>query len=233
MNRLLAALLLFACAVPALAASEAKGSKLSVTYSISRAGQAIGEIKETLEIAKGKYRLESTTIPVGVLAIFVKETIKKVSSGTLDSAGFRPQQYSYRRSAKPKKNLDAQFDWGKKTATFNFDGKSEAQALPEQLQDLLSLGYQLRYWPKGQDSLRLPVSNGKKITEYDLLRSGEEQLNVPAGSFRTTRYTRERTADDDGITVWVSDKLAAPIKITITEKKGAHTEQVLTRVTGE
>jgi len=228
-KRLLAALLL-CFAIPALAAN---GTKINATYSISRAGQAIGEIKETLVIAKGQYRLESTTIPVGVLAVFVKETIKKVSSGAHDSAGFHPQQYSYRRSAKPKTNLDAQFDWGKKIATFSFDGRSESQPLPEQLQDLLSLGYQLRYWPKAQDSLRLPVSNGKKITEYDLLRTGEETLTVPAGSFQTTRYTRERTADDDGITVWVSDKLATPIKITITEKKGAHTEQVLTRVTSE
>jgi hypothetical protein len=230
MKRLFATLFWIVLITPALAANS---TKLSAEYSVTRAGQAIGEIKETLEIAGGQYRLESTTIPVGVLAIFVKETIKKVSSGTHDSAGFHPQQYSYQRSAKPKKNLEAHFDRERQTATFNFDGRTESQPLPEQLQDLLSLGYQLRYWPKAQDSLQLPVSNGKKITEYNLLRAGEETLSVPAGNFHTTRYTRARSADDDGITVWLSDKLAAPIKITIEEKKGAQTEQVLTRVTSE
>lgn len=230
MKRLFTALLLIGFAIPALAAS---GAKLSAEYSVTRAGQAIGEIKETLAIADGQYRLESTTVPVGVLAIFVKEVITQISSGTHDGNGFQPRQFSYRRSAKPSKNLEARFDWEGKAAHFDFDGKSESHALPEQLQDRLSLGYQLRYWPKAQDSLRLPVSNGKKITEYNLVRGGEEMLSVPAGSFHTTRYARERTPDSDGITVWVSDKLAAPIKITIEEKKGAHTEQVLTRVTSE
>lgn len=230
MKHLLITALLLSLVAPALAANNVK---LSAEYSISRAGQAIGEIKETLEIANGQYHLESTTIPVGVLAVFVKETIKKTSSGTHDSSGFHPQQYSYQRSAKPNKNLEAHFDRDKHIASFHFDGRTETQPLPEQLQDLLSLGYQLRYWPKDLDSLRLPVSNGKKITEYDLLRVGEEQLSVPIGSFHTTRYTRERSADSDGITVWVSDKLAVPIKITIEEKKGAQTEQVLTRITSE
>jgi hypothetical protein len=230
MRRLLAALLLLGLAVPAPAANSVK---LSAEYSVLRAGQAIGEIKETLAIADGQYRLESTTVPVGVLAIFVKETIKKISSGTHDGGGFRPQQYSYQRSAKPKKNLEARFDFAKQTASFTFDGRTESQPLPERLQDLLSLGYQLRYWPKEQDSLRLPVSNGKKITEYNLQRAGEETLDVPAGSFHTTRYTREPNGDSDGITVWISDQLAAPIKIAIEEKKGAYTEQVLTRFTSE
>jgi hypothetical protein len=230
MNRLLAALFLTILITPALAAN---GTKLKVTYSITRVGQAIGEINETLDIAKGQYRLESTTIPVGVLAIFVKDIIKKTSSGAYDSLGYHPQQYSYQRSTKPQKNLDAHFDWKKHTATFNFDGKTESQALPEQLQDLLSLGYQLRFWPKAQDTLRLPVSNGKKITAYDLQRAGEEMLTVPAGRFQTTRYTRPYSPDHDGITVWVSDKVAAPIKVAIEEKKGIETEQVLTRVTSE
>jgi len=230
MNRLLAALFLTVLITPALAAD---GTKLKATYSITRVGQAIGEISETLDIAHGQYRLESTTIPVGVLAIFVKDVIKKTSSGAYDGQGYHPQQYSYQRSTKPQKNLDAHFDWKKHIATFNFDGKTESQALPEQLQDLLSLGYQLRFWPKAQDALRLPVSNGKKITEYNLQRAGEEMLTVPAGRFQTTRYTRPYSPDHDGITVWVSDKLAAPIKVAIEEKKGVETEQVLTRVTSE
>jgi hypothetical protein len=230
MNRLLATLFLTVLITPALAANS---TKLKATYSITRVGQAIGEISETLDIAQGQYRLESTTIPVGVLAIFVKDIIKKTSSGAYDGQGYHPQQYSYQRSTKPQKNLDAHFDWNKHTAIFNFDGKTESQALPEQLQDLLSLGYQLRFWPKAQDTLRLPVSNGKKITEYNLQRAGEELLTVPAGRFQTTRYTRPYSPDHDGITVWVSDKLAAPIKVAIEEKKGVETEQVLTRVTSE
>lgn len=230
MKHHLAALFLLTLSVPALAANP---SKVNTLYSVVRSGQPIGEIQESLEFTPGHYRLESTTIAVGVLAVFVKESIKQISSGTCDDSGFHPQQYSYQRSTKPQKNLEARFDRETKTATFNFDGKTETQALPEMLQDRLSLGYQLGYWPKAQDTLRLPVTNGKKITEYNLVRSGQETIRVPAGNFHTTRYAREHTADNEGITVWFSDQLAAPIKIIIEEKKGVQTEQVLTRVTSE
>ena len=216
--------------LPAWAASP---SKIHSVYSITRAGQAIGEIQETLTLSPGHYRLESSTIPVGVLAIFVKDTITQTSSGMYDETGFHPQQYTYQRSTKPQKNLDARFDWEKKTALFHFDGKSESHAMPEQLQDRLSLAYQFRYWPKAQDTLRLPVSNGKKITAYDLVRVGEETITVPAGRFLSTRYKRELSADDEGISVWYSEKFTAPIKIIVEEKKGVLTEQVLLRVTSE
>jgi Protein of unknown function (DUF3108) len=226
----LALLCLLLLNLPAWAASP---SKIHSVYSVQRAGQAIGEIQETLTLSSGHYRLESSTIPVGVLAIFVKDIITQTSSGMYDESGFHPQQYTYQRSTKPQKNLDARFDWEKKTALFHFDGKSESQAMPEHMQDRLSLAYQFRYWPKAQDTLRLPVSNGKKITAYNLVRTGEETISVPAGSFRSTRYTRELSADDEGISVWYSEKFAAPIKIIVEEKKGVLTEQVLLRVTSE
>ncbi len=229
-NRLLTALLCLGLTLPALAASP---TKLNVSYSITRAGQPIGEIQEVLEINGGNYRMESITKSVGVLAVFLKETITEISAGTIDANGFHPQQYTYRRNAKPGKNAEAKFDPEKQTATFNFSGKTESEALPSLLQDRLSLGYQLRYWPKAQSSLTLPVSNGKGITDYLVQRSGEETVSVPAGKFQTTRYTRERTKDHDGVSVWVNDRIAAPIKIVIIEKKGAQTEQVLTRVTSE
>lgn len=214
---------------PAMAAPV----KFSAVYNVIRDGQIIGEAKETLEISHNQYHLESTLTPLGIVAIFVKETFKQISNGEIDQTGFHPQQYAYQRSLKTDKNIDARFDWKTKTATFKFDGKSESQPLPLLLQDRLSLFYQFKYWPKSQTTQRLPMSNGKGITDYTIIRAGEETLTLPAGTFHTTRYVRERTPDDDGIMVWVSDKLAAPVKIVIDGKKGEQTEQVLTHVTSE
>lgn len=229
MMRVLIMLLLTGWLAPTLAAS----TPFSAVYSVSRDGLMIGETRETLEIAHHRYHLESTLTPVGVVAVFLKETFKQISSGEVGPGGFRPQQYAYQRSLKTDKDIDARFDWKTKTATFHFDGKSESKPLPDFLQDRLSLFYQLKYWPKGQDKLHIPMSNGKGITEYTIVRAGEETLKLPAGTFYTTRYVRARTPDDDGITVWVSDKLAAPVKIVIDGKKGEQTEQVLTHVTSE
>lgn len=229
MIRALIVVLLAAWLAPALAAP----ASFNAVYSVSRDGLVIGEARETLEIANKRYHLESTLTPMGVVAVFLKETFKQISSGEVGPTGFRPQQYAYQRSLKTDKNIDARFDWKTKTATFRFDGKSESKPLPNALQDRLSLFYQLKYWPKGKDKLLIPMSNGKGITEYTIVRAGEETLTLPAGTFRTTRYVRERTPDNDGITVWISDKLAAPVKIVIDGKKGEQTEQVLTHVTSE
>ena len=95
-----AALLLCLLSLPAWAANS---SKVASVYSVMRSGQAIGEIHETLTITPGHYRLESSTIAVGVLAVFVKETITQTSSGLCDETGFHPQQYTYQRSNKPQK----------------------------------------------------------------------------------------------------------------------------------
>jgi len=230
MKTLLALSMLCAASLPALAA---EANKINAQYSVSRAGQPIGEINDTLQLNQGQYQLESTTMAVGVVAVFVKEVITQISLGHYDAEGFHPQQFQYLRSTKPQKNLDARFDWKSKTATFHYDGKTETQPLPAQLQDRLSLGYQLRYWPKDLDSQTLPVSNGKTIHEYFIKREGEEMLSVPAGKFNTTRYTRERTKEQDGITVWVSPQAPVPIKIVVEEKRGAVNEQVLTRLTSE
>lgn len=227
--RTLLVLLLTVLSGPTLAAP----TKFSAVYNVLRAGQIIGEARETLEISHNQYHLESTLTPLGIVAVFVKETFKQISDGEIDKSGFHPQQYAYQRSLKTDKNIEAHFDWKTKIATFKFDGKSESQPLPALLQDRLSLFYQFKYWPKNKTTQRLPMSNGKGITDYTIIRAGEETLTLPAGTFHTTRYVRERTPDDDGIMVWVSDKLAAPVKIVIDGKKGEQTEQVLTHVTSD
>lgn len=210
-----------------LQAGAVLAEKLSVTYSVSRSGQEIGETQETFETHKDRYRIESIAKPKGIAAIFIADTFRIVSEGEFSDAGLHPLHFEYHRSTKPKKAILSDFDWTAKTLTAHFEGKTETHALPDNAQDRLSALYQLRYWPKGVDEAKLAISNGKSVKEHLYKRTGEETITVPAGTFRTTRYARERTADDDGIAIWVSDKLAAPVKVVIDEKKGAQNEQVL------
>ena len=218
--------LLLACVVtPALAAP----AQSTFTYSVSRGQEIIGEIQETLTIDAQRYKLESKTIPLGVAAIFVKDTILMSSEGGYSASGFRPEHFEYHRSTKPNKDVTARFDWTGKTAEFSYEGKTESQALPELLQDRLSALYHFRFLTKPPKTQTLPVSNGKKIENQLFKYSGEETLTLPIGKIKAIRYERERTPDDDGIALWINDQWAAPVKIVVTGKKGGQTEQVLKR----
>lgn len=214
---------LFAC-TPTLAAP----AQSTFIYSVSQGKEVIGEIQETLTLDAQRYKLESKTIPLGVAAIFVKDTITMSSEGGYGASGFQPERFEYHRSTKPKKDAIARFDWSGKTAEFSYEGKTESQALPELLQDRLSALYQFRFLkpPKTQT---IPVSNGKKIENQLFKYSGEETLTLPIGKIKTMRYVRERTPDDDGIALWINEQWAAPVKIVVTSKKGNQTEQVLKR----
>ncbi len=223
--QILVALLLTSILSPTMAAP----TQSTFTYSVSRGKEVIGEIQETLTIDAQRYKLESKTIPLGVAAVFVKDTITMSSEGGYSANGFKPEQFEYRRSTKPSKNAIARFDWAAMRAEFSYEGKTESQALPELLQDRLSALYQFRILKNPPKTLNLPVSNGKKIENQLFKNIGEETLTLPIGKVKATRYMREHTPDDDGITIWVSDQWAAPVKILVTSKKGGQTEQVLKR----
>lgn len=219
------ALLLVNLFAPAYAAP----TQSTFTYSISQGKEVIGEVQETLTIDAQRYKLESKTIPLGVAAVFVKDTITMSSEGAYGSNGFQPERFEFHRSAKPKKDAIARFDWTAKTCEFAYEGKTESQALPELLQDRLSALYQFRLLPKPPKTQNLPVSNGKKIENQLFKYIGEETLTLPIGKVKTLRYVRERTPDDDGIALWISEQWPAPVKIVVTSKKGNQTEQVLKR----
>ena len=210
---------------PALAAPV----QSTFIYNIIQGKEVIGEVQETLTIDAQRYKLESKTIPLGVAAVFVKDTITMISEGAYGNGGFQPERFEYHRSTKPKKDATARFDWAAKTAEFSYEGKTESQALPELLQDRLSALYQFRLLPKPPKTQTIPVSNGKKIENQLFKYGGEETLTLPIGKIKALRFVRERTPDDDGIALWISEQWAAPVKIVVTSKKGNQTEQVLKR----
>lgn len=231
MNQSIFALLV--CLLPAMGAFAAP-EKYTFTYSVSRAGQEIGETKETFEQGNGRYRVESTSVPKGAVAVFVADTFRIISEGESSAKGLRPQHFEYHRSTRPNKAVITDFDWPNKRLTARFEGKTETHPLPDNAQDRLSAIYQLRYWPKDMAKQSLPITSGKEVKTLLYKRIGDETVKTPLGTFRAVHFARDRTPDDDGIHLWVSDKFPAPVKIVLEDKKrGTKSEQVLTGVQRE
>ncbi len=214
------------CLMPALASPET----WQLVYGVTRAGQDIGETQERFSVTGERYRIESVALPTGILALFAPGTFTRISEGELSAGGFRPLRYEYHRSARPDKSVISRFDWDTQRFVSTYDGQDHIAPLPAGTQDWLSALYQLRHWPRELAEQTLNIcGNGKSIRQHRYRRAGEEILTTPAGSFSTVKYVRERSAEDDGIQVWVSEALPAPIKIVLDEKRGGVSEQVLLR----
>jgi hypothetical protein len=210
---------------------QAAPQRIHATYSLFKSGQEVAEVAESFVQEKGHYRIESITTAVGVFRILSRDTIKFISEGDILKTGLRPRHFEHHRGSREEKKIVADFDWSKREATFNYDGKIETAPISPGLQDRLSLMYQFMYLPLKTTSIAVEMSNGRSVSQYEYLRSGEELLTTKAGTFRTIRLSKKHTADEAGTEVWLAkDKFQFPVKVLIGEKKGGSMEQVLTKL---
>ena len=230
MTKLLAVL----CCLWMGAALAAAPHQIAATYSLTKQGQQIGTVTESFKQAEGRYQIESVTSAIGVYALFMKGTIRLISSGDVTGHGLRPRHFEHHRAADPAKTVLADFDWEKMNLTHSFDGKTESVALEPGAQDRISLMYQFMFTPPGKQDLRLFMTTGKKLNLYHYKLAGEEKITTPAGQFKAVHLVKQRTGDEDGTEIWLAKKRHFfPVRIIIEEHNGGKLEQNLTSLTFE
>lgn len=176
----------------------------------------------------GRYRLTGTTETSGLAAVFKPVRMVVESSGRLVAGGLQPERYTTLRNGRDA-NENADFDWSTARVTLSRDG-SVREILPG-TQDLLSLNYQLAYLGTLAEGSSIGIVTGKKYARYALDSLGEEDIEVPAGRFRTLHL---RAMTDSVTEVWIAlDRQRLPVKIRFTDKKGDSYVQVATELGSE
>lgn len=227
MKKLLAFILFIGFSV----ANAAPPQRVTATYSLSRNGQEMAQVVEIFTQSKGKYQIESVTTAVGIYRVLTGDAIKLISTGAVTKSGLQPIHFEHHRGKREDKKIVADFDWAKNQATFMHGGNTETAPIPSGMQDRISLMYQFMFMSLKNPSLAVEMSNGRKVTQYEYQRSGEESLRTKAGTFQTVHYTRKRVPGDDGTEVWLAkNKFQLPVKVVIDEEKGGRMEQVLTKI---
>jgi hypothetical protein len=123
-------------------------------------------------------------------------------------------------------NENAAFDWNASEVRLTRDGS--VQSILRGTQDILSLNFQLAYFGRLSEGTRLGVVTGKKYEVYALDSLGEEQIDVPAGHFRTLHL---RAQTDSTTDIWIAiEQRGLPVKIRFTDQKGESFEQVATEI---
>lgn len=189
-------------------------------------GMQVGRAEHHWEFSEdGRYRLTGVTETSGLAALLKPLRLEIESQGRLVAGGLQPERLRSRKNGMDSKE-NADFEWSTASVSLSRDG-SVRQIAPG-TQDILSLNYQLAYLGKLAEGSTIGVVTGKKYERYTLDSLGEEEIETPAGRFRTLHL---RAMTDNTTEIWIAlDRQRLPVKIRFTDKKGESFEQVATEL---
>ena len=189
-------------------------------------GLQVGRAEHRWEFREdGSYRLTGITETSGLAALLKPVRLEVESSGRLVAGGLQPETLRTLKNGKAT-NENADFSWLTAEVSLSRDGS--VRPIAPGTQDILSLNYQLAYLGQLADGASIGVVTGKKYERYALDSLGEEEIDTPAGHFRTLHL---RAMTDSVTEIWIAlDRGRLPVKIRFTDKKGESFEQVATEI---
>ncbi len=189
-------------------------------------GFQVGRAEHRWEFTEdGRYRLTGITETSGLVSLFKPIRLETESSGRLVAGGLQPETYRTLKNGK-EAGEDADFDWSNSEVRLSRDGS--VQSIAKGTQDILSLNYQLAYLGGLAEGSVIGVVTGRKYERYVVNSLGEEEIETPAGRFRTLHL---RAITDKTTEVWIAlDRQRLPVRIRFTDKKGESFEQVATEI---
>lgn len=186
----------------------------------------IGRAEQRWEFTEdGRYQLFGVTETTGLAALLKPLRVEQESRGKMVAAGLRPERFTTLRNGRDV-NENADFDWS--TGAVHLSREAGPQPVVAGTQDALSLYFQLAFFGKLADGTHLGVVTGKKYERYAVDALGEEEIDVPAGHFRTLHL---RVQTETVTEIWIAlEQRGLPVKIRFTDKKGDRFEQVATEI---
>lgn len=217
-------LVCFACA-----AQAASPGRIVAEYDLLTRGIKLGEVREVFTREGDRYRIVSTSKPVGLLAVFKPETILVTSEGEITPEGLRPQKFTHSREHAPEKNNRADFDWPRGILTVSDRAGVRQLPLPPLTQDRLSVMYQFIFSPPQPGTpLDLQVTNGSKLQPYRYLIDPAGMAKVPYGELHTWYLHTPPEPTPWKSEVWLAtERNFFPAKVALTEDNGNLIVQVL------
>jgi hypothetical protein len=210
-----------------------------IRYRVDRGDQGfeLGRSIHEWTLEDGRYRLTAVTETSGLAALLKPLRVELESRGRLTAEGLQPEHFAIRRNGKLGRE-QADFDWGRMqlkiggNASEVSEGGNDSNAGTHRLtpgaQDLLSFNYQLGFLPHPEANNSLPIATGKKYTTYYLHALGDEEIEIPAGVFRTLHL---RAPGDNTTELWLAyDYLLLPVKIRYLDRHGDSFVQVATEI---
>jgi hypothetical protein len=217
-------------AISCAAATLPAPRTVTAGYNVFWNGMQVAVMNESFEARDGGYRIVSESQAVGLLARFVRQSLRLESNGRLTASGLQPLQFEGKRSDTDPRRARADFDWQAGQLTITRDGRTDVLKLPPATQDLISSMYQFMFLELEKlQSFELAMTNGRKLDHYLYTVQAGVEIETRLGRTTTLHLVKQHRPDESGIEIWLAPQHRyLPVRLLVLEKGGSRYEQVIT-----
>ena len=192
-------------------------------------GPRLGRASYVWQADTNRYTLVSITEARGLLALFQPGRLEQISSGHIGPDGLVPDDFEIQRgSDRPEQVTHVHIDAGRLTATITHKGRQFSEPVPDHVQDILSVIFQLALRPPSGVDEQLHVTSGKAFNPYRVHLAGEEMLDTPLGKLRTLHLIHPAETGDEAMEIWLAEDYDnAPVKIRMTDSRFGAIVQII------
>ena len=186
-------------------------------FNLVKGSMSVATVVDKVEIRKDQYHINSTGTLAAVLATVLNDQkLLRDSVGSVTAAGMVTNTYQEKRGntdlliAKLEKNVVNFYKVSSRTppvGSAHFTGR---------LFDMLTVGYQFIGRELPAKSIVLPVTDGRSLKTYTLVRGEPWDFPFDGGNVRAIRYYKTTSKDDTAtFEVWLSEKEHVPLRSVI------------------
>jgi len=186
-------------------------------YSLIKGSVSVATIVDKVDIRKDQYHINSTgTLGTVLSTVLSDQKLLRDSVGSVGKDGFITNTYQEKRGntdlliARVEKNLVNFYKVSSRTPPIGsapFTGK---------LFDMLTVGYQFMGRDLPTKSVILPVTDGRSLKTYTLVRGEAWEFPFDGAKVKAVRYYKTTSKDDSAtFEVWFSEKEHAPLRSVI------------------
>jgi hypothetical protein len=161
----------------------------------------VGELSHRLDIDQDRYALQANRQTIGLTRLLASEQLTQTSYGKIGEHGLHPESFKEEKyNAGNVQELKTQFDWS--TQKLHFAQGNEA-ALPADVQDILSFMYQLSQLTLRGEFISLPITDGKKLEQFQIEIGVKEELSTPMGKLRALHLRKMHVQGEAYFEIWL------------------------------
>lgn len=186
-------------------------------YSLIKGSVSVATVVDKVDLRKDSYHISSTgTLGTVLSTLLADQKLLRDSAGSIGKEGMLTNIYQEKRGntelliAKVEKNILNFYKVSSRTPPVGsapFTGR---------LLDMVSVGYQFIGRDLPAKSIVLPVTDGRSLKTYTLVRGEPWDFPFEGGKVKAIRYYKTTSKDDSAtFEIWFSEKEHVPLRSVI------------------
>jgi len=163
-----------------------------------------------------EYRIHATTEARGLAKLLRSGKMREQAHFIFDKGNLQSQDYVLDAGGNSENDsAELLFDHEQHTIASVYEGDSATLPLQDDVYDRISADVVIMMdLRNGRQPRALRIAEKNQLREYTFTFQGEETLEVPAGTYRTVKYLRQRTGSSRSTLIWFAmDANFVPVRM--------------------